>query len=454
MNKINFAFLFFLLLMNGSYAQNRNDKQMGAALDELLSAKFKTGAPGCVVLVTRNNKIIYRKAWGNANIELNVAADPEMVFDIASVTKQFTAVAILQLVEQGKIFLQDSIQKYIPGYPSGGYTITIEHLLTHTSGIKDYLQMEMNTPFIERWDFSPKQFIDSFKNHPLEFKPGTRFSYSNSGYYLLGYIIGKVTGKTYQEYMQEQLFKPLEMSHTYFEKDGMVIPGRVYGYRTEGTTVKNSDFWSASIKYAAGGMCANVDDLLKWHKALYANKILKEETFKKAVTPYHLLDGTATRYGYGWYINTYNGIRSVEHPGALPGFQARQIYYPDDQVFVVVLTNNGSASMDELTNRISAVVLNKSLQPDIKIDDQLLEKYFGTYKLSIDTNRVITVFKINDRVVVKLPNNEIVPLLFTSETKFQLKNLLSADCEFIVEKGRVTKIAANQNGYYEWIKTE
>lgn len=454
MIKLSLSFLFILLFVNIDHGQSKQEKQLEKKIDEVLSNTFKANGPGCAVLITRKNTVIYKKAFGNASIELKVAMQPDMVFNLASITKQFTAVAILQLAEQNKLSLQDSIQKFIPDYPFKGSTITIEHLLTHTAGIKDYLQLELNSPNIERWDFTPQQLIDSFKTVPLQFSPGTKFSYSNSGYYLLGYIIEKITGKTYQDYIEENLFKPLGMTHSFFDRNNQLIAGRVTGYRTEGTAVRNVDFWSPTIMYAAGGILSNTEDLFAWHRSLYTYKVIKKESLEKALTPCRLKDGTLTGYGYGWYTKTINGIRTIEHQGGLPGFQTKAIYYPDDDVFMVILSNNGNAPLDELTNSISAIVLNRSLQPDIRINNSITQQYLGTYRLSADTSRTITVLLMDGRLVAQLPNKENVPILFSSETKFQFKNVLNADCEFIISNGKTIKIAVNQNGYYEWIKVE
>jgi CubicO group peptidase (beta-lactamase class C family) len=172
----------------------------------------------------------------------DVPLKPAMVFNIGSITKQFTAVAILQLVEQGKISLQDSVQKFIPDFPSKGYAISIEHLLTHTSGIRDFTDMKYPGIYMERWDMSPKQMIDGFKNDALAFEPGTQFSYSNSGYYLLGYIIEKVSGERYQSYIEHNILKPLNLSHTYFDSSGILIPNMVNGYEKEDTAFKNAPY--------------------------------------------------------------------------------------------------------------------------------------------------------------------------------------------------------------------
>ncbi|MGB8490382.1 MAG: serine hydrolase domain-containing protein, partial [Bacteroidales bacterium] len=199
--KICITAMVILFSLNAE-AQSSNPKTMTAGFDKLLSAQFKPGETGCAALVAIKGEIIYRKAFGLANLELNVAMQPDMVFRVGSITKQFTAIAILQLMEQGKLSLQDDITKFIPDYPTQAYGITIEHLLTHTSGIKSYT----NVPEFRKYakeDLSPGETINKFKNLPMEFAPGTKWNYNNSGYFLLGYIIEKVSGKTYREYIEQ-----------------------------------------------------------------------------------------------------------------------------------------------------------------------------------------------------------------------------------------------------------
>lgn len=454
MNKSFFFSIGFLVLLTCTYGQTKQDKQLEKKLDDLLSTQFKTSDPGCEILVTKKGEIVYKKAFGNANIELNVPIRPDMVFNLASVTKQFTAVAILQLIEQGKISLTDSLQKFIPDFPFKGYTITIENLLTHTSGIRDYMQLDYANLYMERWDFKPKQLIDSFKNYALEFEPGTKFSYSNSGYYLLGYIIQKVSGLSYQIYIQNNLLKPLGLDHTYFDSSGIIIPNRVNGYRKDDGVFKNADYWSPTIEYAAGGLISNVDDLFKWHKGLYSYQILKKETLQKAFAPYQLKNGVSTGYGYGWFLKISNGINSVEHEGGMPGFRSNVIYFPSDDIFIATLYNSGTAPIDDLSNTISSIAIGKPLQADIKVDAKLLDEYAGVYTLTIDPSRTITMLKENNRLIAQVSETERMPILFQSETKFQFKNLIGANCEFIKENGKVTKFNVNQNGHFTWTKTQ
>lgn len=444
-------FILCLLIVKSSPGQAPSIENK---IDELLTKQFSQLQPGCEVLVAKHGQIIYKKAYGSADLELNVPLTPDMVFNLASITKQFTAVAILQLVEQGKISLHDSLQKFIPDFPSKGHTITIENLLTHTSGIKDYMQLDYPNSYMERWDYKPKQLIDSFKNYPLEFEPGTKFSYSNSGYYLLGYIIEEITGSRYQSYVQDNLLKPLGLTHTYFDSAGIIIPNRVSGYQKDDTVYKNEDYWSPTIEYAAGGLISNVDDLFKWHKGLYTYQILKKETLQRAFTSFKLKDGTSTDYGYGWFLKTSDGIKSIEHGGGIPGFRTDEIYFPSEDIFIAILCNCGTASIDELSVNISSVALGKSLQSDVTVDPKTLDKYVGVYRLSIDTSRTFIMLKKNNRLFAKASDMEIFSIVFQSETKFEFKNILDAHCEFITENGKVTKINVSQNGHYEWIKTQ
>lgn len=443
MYKRFFPFLLFLLIATFSFSQN---KKIEKQLDDLLSPYFKLNEPGCDVLVVKEGQVIYQKAFGSADLELNVPMKTGMVFKLASITKQFTAVAILQLVEQGKISLQDSLQKFVPDYPFKGNTITIENLLTHTSGIPDYMQLDYHSPNMERWDFRPKQLIDSFRSQPLQFIPGTKYTYSNSGYYLLGYIIEKVSGISYQNY----ILTPLGLTHSYFDNGSNIIPNRVNGYNKENKVFMNADFWSPSIAYAAGGLLSTTEDLYKWFKALLDHKVLKKETLDKAFAPYKLNNGSLANYGYGWTINHLSSIPSIGHSGRMNGFVTDEIYYPKQDVYITLLFNSESVPKDEIAQAIAEIVLGQSLQTGIKIDDKLMNSYVGVYRLTIDPKRTITVVKEGDHLVAKVSRQANYEILFQTPSKFQLKSVKEMAAEFITENGVVTKFIVTQNGEFEW----
>jgi CubicO group peptidase (beta-lactamase class C family) len=447
-------FLLSLLVLSPAAGQSKEQKQLIKNLDGLISQKFSATSPGCAVLVASKGKVIYKKAFGSANLELNVPLRPEMVFSLASITKQFTAIAILQLEEQGKLSLQDSVQKFIPDFPSKQFTITIENLLTHTSGIKDYLQIGSPQPFMERWDFTSKELIDFFKSLPLEFEPGTRYKYSNSGYALLGYIIEKVSGKSYQAYMSDNILKPSGLYNTYYDSQSVIIPNRVSGYYKDGNNYRNAAFWSPSIAYAAGGLLSNVEDLFLWHRGLLSYKIVKKETLDKAFTEYKLKNGDGASYGYGWIIRTINGERSIEHAGSKNGFVTNEIYFPKEDVFIALLFNSEDAPRDDLSIAIAGLALGKSLQQGMVIASDILDTYIGTYVMTSDPKRKMTIEKGKEGLIARVSANESLPLLFQSATKFQFKNILDANCEFKKTDGKVTGFVVDQHGSYEWKKTE
>ena len=423
-------------------------------VDSLVAPQFNGNRPGISLLIAQKGKIVYEKAYGSANMELNVPVATGMIFDLGSITKQFTAAAILQLMEKGKLSLNDSLQKYIPDYPSKDYTITIENLLTHTSGIPDYMRMSYKGPFMERSDYTPKEVIDLFKKEPLEFEPGTQFKYSNSGYFLLGYIIQVITGENYEKYIQENILDPLLLTHTFYNKPNAIIPDHVSGYIKETKDYEKSNFWSPTIAYSAGGLASNVEDVFKWHQSLYAYKILKKTTLEKAFTPYLLKDGTATGYGYGWYITTTNGIKSIGHGGAITGFLTNEAYYPNEDIYVVILCNCECAPMTELPTAIASMALGKPLQADQTITDSILNSYIGTYTMTSDTKRTISISREKDHLIATISGQGNFALIFQSDKTFSLKGILGLNCEFVRQDSKVTGFIAHQNGQHVWKKTK
>lgn len=437
-----------LFIREFSIAQSNSIEK---GLDSIFGT-FSQSEPGCAVLVAKGDKILYEKGFGSADLELNVDMTPGMVFKLASITKQFTAVAILQLHEQGKISLKDSIQKFIPDYPLHSNPITIENLLTHTSGIPDYMQIDYRSQNMERWDFSPRQLIDSFKNYPLQFAPGSKYAYSNSGYYLLGYIIEMVSGKKYEDYLQERILNPLGLSHTYFDRDGGIIPGRVNGYRREGSEFRNADYWSPSIAYAAGGLLSNTEDLYKWFRGLLANKLIKKETLEKAFTPFKLSGGSFTNYGYGWQVFSTGRNQSIEHGGHMNGFITSLVYYPEQEIFITLLFNSEDAPKDEMSTKISELVLGVSLHKEVKQSLNNLVEYAGTYRLATDKERTIEIVLEGEKLMARIPGQATFEIVFEEESKFGFKNVKEISGTFIKENGKVTKMVIEQNGRFVWEK--
>ncbi len=272
-------------------------------------------------------------------MELGVPLTPDYVFEIASNTKQFTATAVLLLTEQGKVSLQDPITRFIPDYPTGGNTITIEHLLTHTSGIPDYLSSEDFDQSVWRRDHTPSEFIDLFIDEELDFEPGTEYRYSNSGYYLLGYIIEKASGMSYQEYLEKSIFEPAEMENTYYNDYNRIITKRSKGYMKGPEGFENAEYVSPSVLYSAGALVSTVGDFNRYYQALNTYKIVTRENLEKARTGYHLLNGEDTGYGYGVQPRVFNGYRTIAHAGGGPGYWSMHWYFPDSDIHFIIFTN-------------------------------------------------------------------------------------------------------------------
>ena len=328
-----------------SYAQNLTK------IDSLLQEKYPDNAPGATFLISKNGSVIYKKAFGLANLELNVPMKTENVFKIGSMTKQFTAISILMLIEQGKLNLDDEITKFIPDYPTNGNKITIHHLLTHTSGIKDYTRVKGLNAIAQK-DLTPLELIDFSKNEPIDFVPGEKYKYNNSGYVILGYIIEKVTGQPYANFVEEQIFNKLEMTASQYASQREVIKNRASGYQKKDSYINRMDF-SLTLAYSGGALMSTVDDMFKWQEAIKNNLLISKETTEKAFTHYTLNNGEQTNYGYGWHIKTINNNRTFEHGGSVWGFKSMGVYFPDLDIYVIGLTNCLCNSPTKLTREIA-----------------------------------------------------------------------------------------------------
>ncbi|MCX2433040.1 serine hydrolase domain-containing protein [Pedobacter sp. GR22-10] len=352
MKKILTLFILTAITFSFSQAQTFESK-----VDGLLNQIFKDkNGPGGVFLVARNGKSVYQKAFGNANIELGVKMQTQNVFQLGSMTKQFTAIAILMLVEQGKIDLQKPISAYIPDYPMGDQ-ITVHHLLTHTSGIKDFTKMKSLNQIAQQ-NLSPKQMVDFFKNGPVDFNPGEKFEYNNSGYVILGYLIELVSGDTYENYLNKNIFEKIGMKHSRYASDVAIIKDRAYGYQQKTSGYVNKTAISFSIPFSSGALMSTVDDMLRWQNALNSRLILKSETIKKAFSKYKLNSGETFNYGYGWHLKDINGVATREHGGSIFGFKTMGVYIPEQDIYVLGLSNCDCNSPTQVVKDIATLALN------------------------------------------------------------------------------------------------
>lgn len=353
-------------------AQNSSstDGGISAKVDAYVNGEMRAEKiPGLALAIVRDGRIVKAKGYGLANIELDVPVKPETIFQTGSVGKQFTATAVMMLVEDGKIHLDDSIGKYLPGSPASWNNITVRNLLTHTSGVADYESDSLakkGAAFINlRKDYTEDELFAKFGELPLDFQPGSKWRYSNSGYVLLGILIHKVTGQFYGDVLQERIFGPLGMTSTRIISEADIIPNRAAGYRLVNGEIKNQDWVSPSLNTTAdGALYTNVIDMAKWDAALYTEKLLKKGSLDRMWSAVGLNDGKTAPYGFGWDVTEVNGHRLIEHGGAWQGFTTQISRYVDDRFTVIVLTNLDSehAQPDKIAHEVAALY-NPALTP-------------------------------------------------------------------------------------------
>lgn len=362
-------------------------------IDRLLTATFPANAPGAVVLIARDGAVTFRKAYGLADLELGVPMEAGHVFPICSLTKQFTAAAILQLAEAGRLKLSDELSRYVPDYPTGEAKVTLAQLLAHTAGIPS---IEEQAEARKRWreDLTPEQLLDFTRGKPLAFAPGSDWKYSNSGYYLLGRVIEKVSGQSYADYVATQLFARAGMAHSYSPDANRIIPQRVRGYSRSGKTWSNAAYLSMTQPYSAGGLLATADDLLAWDQALQAGRIAAPALLRTAWEENHLPDGRATRYGFGWELGQLGTHAMIGHSGGMPGFSAFAARIPEANLYVVLLANADAppTPLRALAAKLVRLALDETtdVAKTAAPAPQALEEYVGSYRIAPGATFIVT----------------------------------------------------------------
>jgi CubicO group peptidase (beta-lactamase class C family) len=326
-------------------------------VDDYVQAEMaKQHVPGLALLVARDGHVVRSQGYGLANIELQVPVKPETIFQSGSVGKQFTATAVMMLVEEGKIGLEDPLTKYFPDAPATWKQVTIRELLSHTAGFTDYPK-----DFDMRKDYREAELIKIVEHIPLAYPPGTNWSYSNLGYLTLGIVIHKVTGEFYGDFLQERIFRPLGMSTTRIISEADIIPNRAAGYRLVKGEIKNQEWVSPTLNTTAdGSLYFSILDLAEWDAALYTEKLLKRSSLEQMWTIAKLSKGqpNSGHYGFGWFIESKSGHHVVEHEGSWQGFETQISRYVDDKLTVVVLTNLGSAKPEKFADRVAEMYLS------------------------------------------------------------------------------------------------
>ncbi len=384
-------------------------------VDEFVARYMKAKQiPGLAVLVKQNGKIVQSQGYGYSNLEHMVPVKPETIFESGSVGKQFTATAIMMLVEEGKLQVTDPISKYL-SVPDSWKNITIHHMLSHTSGLGDYPE-----DFDLQKNYTEDDMLKMITAQPLGFQPGEKWNYSNLAYVTLGILIHKLSGKFYGDYLAEHVFHPLDMKTTRIINEADIIPNRAAGYRLVNNQVKNQEWVSPSLNTTAdGSLYFTIEDLAKWDSALETEKLLKKSSLEKMWTPVVLNDGTPQPYGYGWEIfKTKNGSKLVEHSGEWQGFTTHIARYLGDRLTVVVLCNMANTDTGYIAHKIAGIYNHDYAPPEhtaIKLDPAALKSYEGQYRLE---DRLTWKIKSDGEKLLIEWNERSIPIIPESPTSF------------------------------------
>lgn len=389
----------------------------GDPVDDFVKSEMeKRKIPGLSLAVMKDGKIVKAQGYGFANLEHQVPAKPETIYQSGSLGKQFTATAVMMLVEEGKVNLDDPITKYFPEGPEAWKAVKVRHLLSHTGGISNKLYDQMNM----REDITEEEILKKIAALPLDFTPGEKWNYSNPGYVLLGILIHKVSGKFYGDFLQERIFKPLGMTTTRIINESDIIPNRASGYIMEKGVIQNQKWVAPMINTTAdGSLYFTVMDLARWDAALYTDKLIKRETLEQMWTPTKLNNGKVEQYGFGWGFEEIGKHKIIGHGGSWQGFTTYIARYVDDRLSVVVLTNFAASSPGTLAKGIAGIY-NPELKPVLpkvaEVDPRTYEAYVGEYQL--DEDYKIKITKQDNGLFAELPNSAEFQLIPETEAKF------------------------------------
>lgn len=428
-------------------------------LDSLVRASMaEEPVAGLSVAVVRGRDTLLMRGYGFADLEQQAPADPATVYRIGSLTKQFTAAAVMRLVEQGMVSLDDDITKYVPGAPVQGRHVLVRHLLNHTSGLRSYTNLG------ERWvalwgtDLTPDSLLGLTRHDSLEFEPGARWNYENTGYILLGMLLEKVGGKPYADYVQETLFAPLGLKDTRYCGTAPIIPRRADGYEPAGKGFRHAAYLSMTHPYAAGALCSTVRDLVAWQAALAGGKVVRPASYARMTTP-ETLTSTGKPieigYGYGLRVDSLQGHRRVSHSGGINGFVSELHALPDDSLVVVVLTNTAPSNPGRLARNLSRAVLGLApydaapVRPTDKVATTAAQRdaVSGEYELTLPTGAKLPLrVYVEDGLLYLQPQGQRVTRLYHQGADTFLTGVGGIRIVFAMEGGRAAKLTMYQGG--------
>lgn len=430
------------LFISSSFAQTEN-ADLTAKVDEYMNAFVKTKGAGGAVLLAKDGKSLVSKGYGSANAELNVPNQSNTKFRIGSLTKQFTSAAIMILQERSKLNVKDAACKYLENCPDAWKEVTIHQLLTHTSGIQNFTALpDWKTKKVQ--NLSPAETLALVKDAPLKFKSGEDFEYSNTGYFLLGLIVEKASGQTYEAFLKENIFASLKMNDSGYDTGTRILPNRASGYSRKGSEIVNAAYADRNIPFAAGGLYSTVEDLYKWQASFDTEQILKKASIDAIFTP------EKKNYAYGWGTGIWNGHKLVAHSGGIEGFSSHIFRFPDDRAAVIVLLNSDSVLAQTAAMDLNSILFGAKYelpreQKEIMLDAKLLDQYVGKYEVA--PNVVLTVAKDGDKLTLISPGQTrgaaIIP---ESETSFFIR-VADVKINFTKdESGKINGLTLQQMG--------
>jgi CubicO group peptidase (beta-lactamase class C family) len=388
------------------------DQSLAARIDVAIGPFYKPGEPGAAILVVKDGKAVFRKAYGMADVAKLIPMTPDMSMRLGSLTKQFTAAAIMLLADAGKLSVTDDITRYLPDYPTHGRKITIEHLLTHTSGIVNFLAKPEHRAIATK-DLTQAQMIDFFKNDPLDFEPGANVRYNNSAYFLLGVIIEKVSGMTYARFVERYIFVPLGMDNTAYEGYERGSAARAAGHARVGAAFGPSMPISMSHPYSAGAVVSTVDDMARWDAAISSGQLLKAASWQRALTPFRLSSGAPNFYGYAFGIHIFKGSPMIFNIGGIDGFRAASLRLPDEKVYVAVLSNAGGFTVGPgvVARKAAAIAIGQPYREftPIVLERKVLADFAGEYGTGGEASRAFRIE--NSQLVMQSAGNRFPAVL-------------------------------------------
>lgn len=423
-----------MLLAFGLTQTSFCQKTITEKLDRLMAAYTSVNKFNGSVLVSRKGNILLEKGYGLKNARSNSVNNTKSIFQIYSITKTFTSTVILRLVEEGKLSLSDKLTRFYPGFPRGD-SITIEHLLAHTSGLYDYTRGHTMP------DLTETSFVRFIQTKPLDYAPGTSWAYSNSGYWFLGFIIQKMTGMTYEEAVNKYIFKPSGMKESGFDFKTLRHPNKTTGYAIFASTLKKEAvIYDPPGPYAAGAIHSTVGDLYKYHMALQQYSIIKKSSLENAYRP------IKNNYGLGWIIGSFEGKQVVSHSGGAAGYRSNFARIPDEDICVILLNNNESASVELITRNIFTILFDKpyEIPYEIKLSDAVLSQYAGAFSLKPSSTMYIN--REDGRLTAQMSMQHKTIVLARKENYFFAEEA-NGFLEFIKdEKGNYNELVIHQGG--------